>query len=180
MFERFTTDARAAVTAAQEIARDAHATGIDSRHVLLAVLTDRDSPRIPAALTAVGADPATLTTDVRDHLTDDDLDADALAGIGIDLDEVSRRAAALFGEGALVRGPRREGHLPFTPDAKKVLEIALREAIRLHTRAIDSRHLLLGVIRSAKDPGARLLADALARTTGQADLPALRSELDRP
>lgn len=180
MFERFTTEARDAVIAAQEIARDAHATSIDSRHILLALLVEPNSPRIASALTAIGADPTALTADVRDHLTSDDLDAEALGAIGIDLDAVRRRADALFGEGALGRGPRREGHLPFTADAKKVLEVALREAIRLKSRSIDSRHILLGIIRSATDPGARLLTEALTRTTGHADLAALRGELDRP
>src|SRR5664279_743929 len=50
-----------------------------------------------------------------------------------------------------------EGHLPFTPRAKKVLELALREALALHHHYIGTEHLLLGVIREADGVGAQII-----------------------
>lgn len=68
--------------------------------------------------------------------TDDD--ADALRSVGIDLDEVRRNVEDAFGPGALDRGvpdAHRSGtrHIPFTRDAKRALELSLREAIHLVT-----------------------------------------------
>ena len=88
-------------------------------------------------------------------------DAAALRAIGIDLDEVRRHLEETFGEGALERvtwkrgrrwrkrcdGPSI-GHIPFTPRAKKVLELALREALALQHKRIGTEHILLGLIRS--------------------------------
>jgi ATP-dependent Clp protease ATP-binding subunit ClpA len=54
----------------------------------------------------------------------------------------------------------------------KSLELALREAVRLHSRDIDETHLLLGVLRDGRTPGARALSDA------GADVPALRTALE--
>jgi hypothetical protein len=51
------------------------------------------------------------------------------------------------------------GHLPFSTDAKKVLELALREAIRSSDRRIGTEHILLGILRDEKSPGARLLLE---------------------
>ena len=66
----------------------------------------------------------------------------------------------MFGPGALERAGRTPGgHIPFTPDAKKALELALREAIRLHHRSIGAGHLLLGILR-AENPGRALLKRA--------------------
>jgi ATP-dependent Clp protease ATP-binding subunit ClpA len=79
-----------------------------------------------------------------------DLDSDALASLGIDLDAVRARADTVFGVGALDRAGHRSpgGHLPFAAEAKKTLELALREAVRLHSNSITANHLLLGLIRN--------------------------------
>lgn len=50
------------------------------------------------------------------------------------------------------------GHIPFDADSKKVLELALREAIRAKSRSIGSEHVLLGLLRDEGSPGARLLS----------------------
>jgi len=79
---------------------------------------------------------------------------------------------AVFGAGALERAGRTSGgHIPFTPDAKQALELALREAVRLKQRTIHSGHLLLGVLR-AQGPGRALLLH-----TG-VDTEALRTALE--
>ena len=49
------------------------------------------------------------------------------------------------------------GHIPFTPRAKKILELALREALQLHHNYIGTEHILLGVIREGNGVGAQIL-----------------------
>lgn len=158
MFERFTTGAREAVVQAQQVARDLGDPRITPAHLLVA-LTDAD-PGTRAALAAHGADRETLL----DRFDTDGLDAGALAALGIDLDAVRRSADSTFGAGALdrahprARGPRRTpGHLPFTRDAKKTLEAALREALRLGHRRIEAGHVLLAIIRLDDTDGHALL-----------------------
>lgn len=63
------------------------------------------------------------------------------------------------------------GHIPFTPDAKKALEGALRECLDLHQNEIRTEHLLLGLMRNKKSTAAQVIAkladdvDALRRDT---------------
>ena len=97
---------------------------------------------------------------LRGRVVSGGLDGDALASIGVDLDEIRRRAEANFGPGALERGRRaRDGYVPFTPGAKKALELALREAIAAGDKEIGDEHVLLGVLREGG-------AEALLRSTG--------------
>lgn len=90
------------------------------------------------------------------------LDADALASLGIDLDQVRRATEATFGRGALDQPPGRfsRGHIPFTPSAKKSIELALRETLRLKHREISSGHVLLGILREGNNGATRLIAQA--------------------
>jgi ATP-dependent Clp protease ATP-binding subunit ClpA len=165
MFERFTAGARAAVVQAQEIARDLGDARITPAHLVVAIASVDDPAA--AALAAHGADRAALL----DAFDGDGLDPAALAALGIDLDAVRRRADRVFGEGALDRagsarrgggagGRRSPGHLPFTRDAKKTLEVALREAIRLGHRRIEAGHVLLAVVRLSDTDGHALLRRA--------------------
>lgn len=104
-----------------------------------------------------------------------ELDAAALESIGIDLDAVREKVEAAFGAGALdgPRGrPRKRGHIPFSPRARKVLELSLREAIRLRQRQIADGHLLLGVLRDGNGLAARIIAE-----TG-ADFATLRAQVE--
>jgi ATP-dependent Clp protease ATP-binding subunit ClpA len=176
MFERFSTEARAAVVEAQTVAREAGSAAIDTRHVLAALA---GSPG-PAAdgLRGAGLDPAAVSRTVRDEVRAGDLDAEALASLGIDLESVRRETDATFGRGALARAGRRprKGHVPFTPDAKKALELALREALRLGDKGIDGSHLLLGILR-ADCPGGRSLERALHGAG--TDVAALRSAAEQ-
>ena len=59
------------------------------------------------------------------------------------------------------------GHIPFTPRAKKTLELSLREALSLHHNYIGTEHILLGVIREGEGVGAQVLRQ-------HADLAAIR------
>ncbi|MET1132506.1 MAG: Clp protease N-terminal domain-containing protein [Aeromicrobium sp.] len=158
MFEKFSHEARTAVTASQEIARDAATRRIDTRHLVVA-LTRAHGPARDALETS-GVDVAALSATALADLRSGGLDADALAGIGIDLEAVRREADRTFGAHALERAGRRPGgHIPFAPEAKKALELALREAIRLKQKRIDGGHLLLGILR-ADCAGRALLVDA--------------------
>lgn len=158
MFERFTQEARAVVVGAQDVARDTATRAIDSRHLLVA-LAENPGPA-KQALRQAGANVDALAAGARAGLAAGGIDAEALAGIGIDLEVVRRQTDAVFGSGSLERAGRRSGgHIPFTPDAKKSLELALREAIRLRQKKIDGAHLMLGILR-ADNPGRAVLVDA--------------------
>ena len=56
-------------------------------------------------------------------------------------------------------GPEKrvKGHIPFSPHSKKVLELALREAIRIKARSIETEHILLAILRVRESAGARIL-----------------------
>ncbi len=80
----------------------------------------------------------------------------ALLAAGVTLDDARARVEAAVGAGK--RTPA--GHIPFTPSAKKVLELGLREALSLRHDYIGTEHLLLGLIREREGLGARLLTQA--------------------
>ena len=146
MFERFAKDARAAVVGAQEVARDTGSRSIDTRHLLLVLAeqpgrrtalsgrsgpTWRRSPRpcVPTCGPAPGRRRAGGPGHRPGRRTPP-------GGCGL--------RARLTGAG----GTAPAGHIPFTPDAKKALELALREAIRLKQKRIHTGHLMLGILRA--------------------------------
>jgi ATP-dependent Clp protease ATP-binding subunit ClpA len=176
MFERFTREAREVVETAQSVARTTGSSAIDSRHLLVALI-ERDAGA-SADLRAVGMRPEMLARSLRSALSAG-LDAAALASVGIDLDAVRERADAVFGEGALDRGSRSsaKGHIRFAPDAKKALELSLREAIRLRLNRIDGRMLLLGLLRDSGSRAETALRHALAHTGSSVE--ALRAVVEQ-
>lgn len=177
MFERFTRDARDAVVRAQAVARAEIAGSIETRHLLIA-LVESPGP-VADALTEVGVPPASFARSLRQQGSTRGLDADALASVGIDLESVRRQADAVFGEGALDRSGRpAKGHIPFTRDAKKALELALREAIRLRRNRIDVAMLMLGILRSTGSGAPLTLHRAL--TEQGSSVSALRAVLEGP
>ncbi|AEE45243.1 Clp protease N-terminal domain-containing protein [Cellulomonas fimi] len=159
MFERFSHDARVAVEQAQTVARRLGSNHIGAEHVLLGATAPGDAVA-RRALARVGVEPADLERAVRARLSDA-LDADALAGLGIDLDAVREQVEATFGPGALdvPAASTRRGHIPFDTHAKKMLEVSLREAIRFQHRRIDTGHLLLAAARLDTTPAGRALRD---------------------
>ncbi|MDT7577146.1 MAG: hypothetical protein QOH17_3479 [Pseudonocardiales bacterium] len=152
MFERFTKRARTVVVHAQEIARGQHSATIGTEHLLLALYA------VPEGLAAAILERLQVTrSDVEGDLArGGPFDAEALAMLGIDLDEVRRQADETFGPGALERtraarsGGWRPGHLPFEPATKKALELALREAVRLGHGFLGTEHLLLGLLHDGR------------------------------
>jgi ATP-dependent Clp protease ATP-binding subunit ClpA len=158
MFERFTDDARAAVVAAQEEAAALRHGWIGTEHVLLGVL--RGSGTGARLLAGFGIDAAAVHDDIVRIIGrgDEGIDRDALATLGIDLDAVRERVERAFGPGALSRrGHCGSGHLPFTPRAKKALELALRDSLALGARAIRGEHLVLGLLREGDGVAAQIL-----------------------
>ena len=159
MFERFTSEARQAVTHAQVEARALRHPTIGTEHLLLALL------RLEGTATADVLGRHGLTHDavvesVIGHVGAADLDADALAALGIDLDAVRERVEETFGPGALDGGsPAAAGHIPFSPRAKKVLELSLREALALKSRSITDGHIALGLLREGEGLAMKVLHD---------------------
>jgi hypothetical protein len=79
--------------------------------------------------------------------------AKSLESLGISLESV-RSQVQEIGEGG---GPSPSGHIPFTPRAKKVLELSLREALQLGHNYIGTEHILLGLIREGDGVGVQVL-----------------------
>jgi ATP-dependent Clp protease ATP-binding subunit ClpA len=164
MFERFTADARQAVVGAQAEARALRDHHIGTEHVLLSLLGGDDA--LGRALRGHGLDPADLRGRIaRVNHAGGDLDSGALKTIGIDLDAVREATEQTFGEGALDvpagKLPRyANGHIPFTPKAKKALELSLRHAVRLKQKEIRSGHILLGILHDDDFLSVRLAAEA--------------------
>lgn len=150
MFERFHQDARRAVARAREEAAAAGLGEIGCEHLLLGLLAEPGPAA--AAMTAAGLELAALRSRLPQagRAEPDVLDADALALVGIDLDQVRRAAEATFGPGALDRArgarARRQGRMRLTAEAKKSLELALHEAVALRHRELTGGHLLVGII----------------------------------
>ena len=153
MFERFAESARQAVILAQEEARTLHSGHIGTEHVLVALAAEPSGPA-GRALRGLGLDAPRLREAAGRA---GDLDREALALLGIDLDEVRRRVEAAFGPGALDRHHRTGGRIPFTPTCKKTLELALRQALSRGDNFIGTQHLLLGLLQAEDEPSVALL-----------------------
>jgi ATP-dependent Clp protease ATP-binding subunit ClpA len=185
MFERFTHPAREAVVQAQFLGRELRQSQIGTEHVLLALLADPAGPIATApALTDKGVDAGYVRTEILRRVstpgTDgpaaggetDAEDREALKAIGIDLDAVRRAIEQNFGPGALQLprekatdqpGPLRRlfqgsGRIPFSKRSKKVLELSLREALRLKHNYIAPEHIMLGLLREGEGLAAQILA----------------------
>jgi ATP-dependent Clp protease ATP-binding subunit ClpA len=182
MFERFTEAARAVVMQAQFEARDLQHEHVGTEHLLLALLEDQ-AGAIAVALRDRGIDQIRVRDEIikrvgrgqpgTDPLPEADAeDAAALKAIGIDLNAVRRAIEESFGPGALqlpcAPEPKRRGllrrfsgggHTPFSGRAKKVLELSLREAVRLKHNFIAPEHIMLGLLREGDGLACRILAD---------------------
>ena len=79
--------------------------------------------------------------------------AKALESLGISLDAVREQVQDIIGQGQ----QQPTGHIPFTPRAKKVLELSLREALQLGHSYIGTEHILLGLIREGEGVAAQVL-----------------------
>lgn len=166
MFERFTGDARQVVVLAQDESRRLMHDYVGTEHLLLGLLRQGDGTGA-RALGNLGIDLAAMRSDIAEVIGTGPSklarrDAEALETIGIDLDTIRRRAEDTFGPGALERpadprGRRRRslrraarsrGRRPFTPRAKKALELGLRHAKALRHSYVGTEHILLGLTQA--------------------------------
>jgi ATP-dependent Clp protease ATP-binding subunit ClpC len=133
MFERFTERARGVLADAGNLARELKSPAIRRHHLLIAVLdaSNEGSESVAAVLTDAGVDPGELR--------------------GTLVESLKASETAL---------PDSGGKVPFTAEAKKALELSLREALSLGHNYIGREHLLLGILRDAEGP----LAEALSNT----------------
>ena len=197
MFERFTRDARAVVVTSIDLCTTLDADEVRPVHLLLALTEEGNGARDllaahgvteDAVSAALGAPRPTPPVPLGDD------DAAALRSLGIDLDAIREAVDKQFGEGALdgASAPASErdepadldeadpgrgrfglgGRVRFGRGAKKVLELSLREAIRVHSREIRSEHIALAVLRT-DDEAVRMLLGSLG-----VDVAALRTDLD--
>lgn len=176
MFERFTAQARQAVHLALSEARVLGDSRIGAEHLLLGLAHGR-SGAAADALHAAGLDAAKLRPLRAARQEVAPLDADALAVLGIDLDQVRRAAEAAFGDGALDRPAKSSGsrttRFKMTQDAKDAIACGLRVAQRRHDREFTAGHLLAGLIDQGDNEALRLLAAA------EVDPAALRADVLR-
>ncbi|AUA13921.1 peptidase [Streptomyces sp. SID8382] len=172
MFERFTTSAREVVRGAVQHAAETRAEAVGEAELLLALL-DRTGSPAAEVLTALGAHGRRASierslAEVRRRGGITGADAEALAGLGIDVDEIVARVEEAHGVGALAaagstpaRAPRRGRRLarrPFSREARSVLERSLRMAVARGDRHIGDEHLLLS-LTARPGVAAHVLAD---------------------
>jgi len=79
--------------------------------------------------------------------------AKALESLSISLEAVRAQVEEIIGQG----GSSPSGHIPFTPRAKKVLELSLREALQLGHNYIGTEHILLGLLREGEGVATQVL-----------------------
>ena len=136
MFERFTEKARRAVILAQEESRELGHDHIGTEHLLLALIREQEG-----------------------------IAGQALSEAGITLDDARKKVEELFGRGEPEpkrRSGKRWRPVPFTPRAKKTMELALREALGLGHNYIGTEHLLLGILSLGEGTGSETLTELAA------------------
>ena len=151
MFERLTERARRSMVLAQEEARLLGHPFIGTEHLLLGLIHEGEG---------VGAA--------------------ALGRLGVSLDAVRAKVEETIGP-AQIEPTEAGGSPPFTPRSKKVLELALREALQLGHNYIGTEHILLGIVREGEGVAARVLVDLGASLQAtRATVLDLLAELPRP
>jgi ATP-dependent Clp protease ATP-binding subunit ClpA len=154
MFERFTEPSKAVLVEAQDLAVEMGSRYIGVGHLLYGCAEGREETA-GQPLGDCGITAATIRR-LLPHTTEQpagQADPEALRAIGIDYEGVRAAVEATFGEGALENAPDRRvpatrtRRPPFTPNAKRSLELALRAAQELHQHHIVPGHLLLGLLR---------------------------------
>ncbi|MFE9556723.1 Clp protease N-terminal domain-containing protein [Streptomyces sp. NPDC006703] len=167
MFEFFTECARRAVVASQDEAIALGHDFIGTEHILLGLAATEDSTAWEV-LTAQGlglerarAETVRLLEAAGVPSTGGQPAKDALASIGIDVEEIKRQADSSFGPGAF--------HYPrpaYTAHAKKALECTLREAKALGHDRFGTEHVLLGLLAAGEGRGLDVLAALGADPSG--------------
>jgi ATP-dependent Clp protease ATP-binding subunit ClpA len=164
VFERFSPEARRVVERGQEESRLLGHDWMGTEHLLLGLLGEETLGG--AVLRSLGVEREDVLSQYRgivgpcERPASPPPDPAALGAIGVDLDEVRRRAEAAFGPGALERTHawRRHACLRLTPRSKKALEFATKEARSLQHASIGTEHLLLGLAAVGEGLAAQVLS----------------------
>jgi ATP-dependent Clp protease ATP-binding subunit ClpA len=145
MFERFTADARLAVVEAQIVARESGSVEIGPAHLLAGLV--KTGGGVLAELGVPADEIAEELARTRRRGGVSDADAEALTEFGIDVEQIVERVEQTHGAGALAGrlGPAKRGHIPFTQQSKKTLELSLKEAVRLGDKHLGQEHILLAL-----------------------------------
>ena len=146
IFNRFTRETRACVEAAVEEARVLGHDTVGDEDLLMGILRNDEGIGV-AALSSLGV----TLEGVRE--ASEQMFSAALTSIGISMEQVRREA----GEAFEMRVPDNR-RIPFSPRAKKALEQALREAVRLRDSRIGTEHVLLGILRNRDGMAVRIMA----------------------
>ena len=162
MFERFTDRARRVLVLGQEEAKALHHNFLGTEHILLGMALEGEGVG-GRVLANIGLTPDRIRDAIRERMPSGGVnlfleDADALAAIGIDLDEVKQKVEVNFGEGALdvaTTPPPK-----FTPKGKRVLELAYEAALDLVHNYIGTEHLLLGLLSLGDGVGPDIVTSA--------------------
>lgn len=185
MFERFTHESKDLIQSAHEHARRLDHLWVGTEHLLLALASSPGG--VAGTFDAHGLSPARLEGAVLAHLAaSDSEEREALQAIGIDLDRVREALELESGpsllemrlEKARQRFPRawRRSHRPllsrpFTSRAKRALELALQEALRLKHKTIEPEHIALGILRQGAGVAGAVLDELAIETDSlRADL----------
>ncbi|MFI6685271.1 Clp protease N-terminal domain-containing protein [Streptomyces sp. NPDC050485] len=159
MFEFFTERAKRAVVASQDEAIALGHDFIGTEHILLGLAGTEDSTAWEV-LTAQGIELNRTREETVRLLEAAGVPSsggqpakDALASIGIDVEEIKRQADSSFGPGAF-QYPRPA----YTPHAKQALEFTLREAKALGHERFGTEHILLGLLAAGEGRGLAVLA----------------------
>ncbi|MEU6641206.1 Clp protease N-terminal domain-containing protein [Saccharomonospora sp. NPDC046836] len=160
MFERFTKDARVAVEEAGREAGELRSAEVDTLHLLVAVTRrpDGGAARVLNTLDIALDDVREQVQLTRRRGGLSERDAEALDGLGIDVDAIVASVEREHGQGALAGGWRRVGgHVPFGTGPRRVLEKCVGEVIMLGDRHIGGEHILLA-LAVVPGPAADVLA----------------------
>ncbi len=133
MFERLTDAANGVISIAQEQAKELGDNYVGSEHLALAMIIAEEDGLTPWLLT----------------------------GLGVDKQKFREALVAMTGSREEVQDSKPTGQLPFTPRAKRILELSLREAMSLGHNHIGVEHILLAFIRENEGVGPRVLEGLL-------------------
>jgi ATP-dependent Clp protease ATP-binding subunit ClpA len=153
MFERFTESAKGILIEARDLALELGSPSIVPGHLLYGCAEVRDETAgVPLRELGVTGAAVRRLMPRQEEQAAGAVDTDALRAIGIDYEAIRAAVERNFGPGALDTAPDRRvpsgpRKAPFTPEAKRSLELALRSMVQLNAERIAPGHLVLGLLR---------------------------------
>ncbi len=160
-FARYRADAHRALEVARAAAAELHHNYVGTEHLLLA-LTTEDFGAATAALADCGVTRPAIQNQVArapriEHRALTDTDAEALAMLGIDLEEVRRRVEETFGHFALDAPRACDYGTPLTDKSKRALQKTVQHAHRLGHKRVGPEHLLLALLEDDSGLAVKLI-----------------------